>query len=223
MNKLAPILFMHVTKTAGGTLKEIFSRSKLKVRMHYPSEEGFQRDFSYPLEYDIYYGHFSYGVHENLGVPPRYMGFVREPIARVNSHYNHLVKNDHGPVGENARKAGDLENYLYKVRRWEFDNMMCRMYSGVVNTVPFGGVGWGVLEKALENVENNFLFVGVQERFNESITRLEKIINVNLTIPRFNVNKGDYSKMKKVELGVVEELNFFDKIFYDKMLKSFDK
>lgn len=223
MNKLAPILFLHVTKTAGGTLKEILSRSKLEVRMHYPMEEGFRRDFSYPLEYDIFYGHFSYGVHEYLGVPPRYMGFVREPVARVNSHYNHLCKNDPGPVGDNARKAGNLENYLYKVRRWEFDNMMCRMYSGVVNTVPFGGVGWGTLEKALENVENNFLFVGVQERFNESIAKLGKILNVNLTIPRFNINMGDYSKMKKLEGGVIEELNYFDRIFYEKILRGFDK
>jgi len=217
-----PLLFLHVTKTAGGSIKELVRNVPAKVRMHYPSEDGWRRDFKYPLEYDIYFGHFLYGVHESLGVNPRYAAFVRDPVARTVSHFNHLKNNDRGPVGDKARAAGDLQTYIYSIRRWEMDNFMCRMFSGVGNKVPFGEVGWNVYKLALENINNNFAFVGVFEHMQESLTKLKGIIPIDVSaLPEVNI--GQYKKEIDANTKeLVESLTCFDQMLYNKVLASYE-
>jgi hypothetical protein len=217
-----PLLFLHVTKTAGGSIKELVRNAPVKVRMHYPSEEGWRRDFKYPLEHDVYFGHFMYGVHKSLGVNARYAAFIREPVARTVSHYNHLKNNETGPIGKKARAAGDLLTYIYTIRSWEMDNFMCRTFSGIGNMVPFGEVGWNVYRLALENINNNFVFVGVFERLQASLSKLAEIIPIDASaLPEVNI--GQYEKEIDANTKeLLESLTSFDRMLYDKVLASFD-
>jgi len=94
------IIFLHIPKTAGTTLREI-------VHTQYPAEniiaiypdEPFMNMETFsqlpPKEKDtadIFIGHFSYGFHQHLSGnrPYKYATMLRHPLSRSLSLYNHL-------------------------------------------------------------------------------------------------------------------------------------
>ena len=75
-----------------------------------------------------------------------YITFLREPVARYFSHYNHQR-------GKGA--FNDIETFLADDR---YSNVMVKKIAGEAN-----------LDAAIEAVENKFAFVGLVERFDESL------------------------------------------------------
>jgi hypothetical protein len=74
---------MHITKTAGGSLKEMLRDSKADVRFHYAEEKGGRKWFWYRPAPKIIFGYFVYGVHRNAQLEPRYAAFFRKPAGPV--------------------------------------------------------------------------------------------------------------------------------------------
>lgn len=86
------IIFLHIPKTAGSSLRQI-------VEQEYPGDDCLSiythrtPEFLASIQEDVpkakaIYGHFSYGIHEFLGIHGRYVTFVRNPINRVLSYYS---------------------------------------------------------------------------------------------------------------------------------------
>ena len=208
------LLFIHVTKTAGGTIKRMFRESGLDVQFHYPRDEGFDRNFHYDPKKVAVYGHYRFGVHKQMGVNPSYACFVRKPVNRVVSHFHHLRNVDRSRVGDAMRKFDTLENMLEETTNPAFDNLQTRMISGVGHTVGFGMLGTDVLDMAVANLETSFRFVGVFEDLENSIDRLRKIFP-SLTPEPFHVNKGKYSHQNSPEaLARIREMNHLDRQLY---------
>ena len=212
------IFFIHITKTAGGSLKEALRASPADVLFHYNTDEGFRLAFDYEERPEIVYGHFLFGDHEKMGLIPRYACFLREPVARTISHYHHLKSNDFSRVGDRVRAYENLSDYLLQERRWEFDNLQCRILSGVGDKIAFGDVGFSVYEKARQNLERYFEFVGIFERMDESLDQLRQLVpSLNCDLPM--VNKGSYDKETPAETErLVNSLNHFDRLLYDDAL-----
>lgn len=220
------IFFMHITKTAGGSLKELFKDSAEKgedISFHYPGEPGFRRYLDYKTLPRVLFGHYVYGAHEKAEAPANYACFLREPITRTISHYHHLKNNDTSQIGNNLRGFESLEQYLKYSRHWEFDNFLTRTISGVANQVKFGDVGYNTYEKARYNLCCNFSYIGIFEKMSESLRRLESIIPIKPdNLP--NVNVGKYSrKTTTEELRMLRALNRFDELLYEDAMAIFDR
>ena len=205
---------MHITKTAGGSLKETLRKSSEAVKFHYPEEPGFKKYFTYPTDTSIVFGHYIFGAHTMADLPPNYACFVRDPIARAFSHYHHLKNNDKGPIGNQIRTFEDINSVLSNMKHWEFDNFLCRLISGVGAQAKFGDVGFNTYEAARRNLKFHFRFIGVFEAMAESIKRLNKLIpSLGMTLP--TVNLGDYEReIPAPTRELLVRLNRYDELLY---------
>lgn len=215
------LFFMHITKTAGGSVKEMLKQSAVDVTFHYLDEPGYRKWFWYRPAPEIIYGHFPWGVHRHAGLPPRYAAFFREPTSRTISHYLHLINVDPSETGDEARRYGSFEDYISGGRRWEFDNFMCRSVSGVANRLPFGAVDASVLETAIANLERDFVYVGIFEQLELSVQRLNSLIPaLQAELPV--VNKGTYNQpLSDRDRSIAADLNVYDAILYQRALELF--
>lgn len=220
------LFFMHLTKTAGGSLKELLrdaARGGDDILFYYADEPGFRPHFDYDRFPRVMFGHYTYGVHENAELPANYACFLREPVARTISHYHHLKNNDYSPIGKRLRNFESMEQYLKYSKHWEFDNFLTRSISGVINQVRHGDVGYNIYEKARYNLRCNFSYIGIFERMQESLKRLKPVIpKISQKLP--SVNVGNYSKTTSAEeLRLLRSLNRFDELLYEEALALFDK
>lgn len=214
-----PLYFLHITKTAGGSIKEALRNSKESVQFHYPDEDGFKKYFNYPEDVKIIFGHYIFGSHVMADTPPNYACFVREPLARTVSHYHHLKNNDKGPIGERIRSFEDIETTITQMKHWEFDNFLCRIISGVGNSVKFGDVGYNTYELARRNLRNHFKFIGIFEEMHESLTRLNvKFPSLGLALPKVNLGVYDREIPGKTR-DLLDRLNRFDELLYQDAVK----
>jgi Sulfotransferase family len=209
-----PLYFMHITKTAGGSLKETLRHSAEAVKFHYPDEPGYKKYFSYPADTGIVFGHYIFGAHNMADMPPNYACFVRDPIARTFSHYHHLKNNDKGPIGTSIRTFETIDLALSNMKHWEFDNFLCRLISGVGGSAKFGDVGFNAYEAARKNLKFHFRYVGVFEDMSESIRRLNKLIpSLGMDLP--SVNLGNYKRdIPAPTRDLLIRLNRYDELLY---------
>ena len=133
------------------------------------------------------YGHLSFGVHETLGIPPRYAAIVRDPVDRVISFFRHIARDPasefYGPIAEGVT----LRELLDSEQCHQLYNSMVRVMSGHsdVSTVS----DRRVLDRAISNMDRHFVAVGVTERMDESVAMIGKALGWQHLpmIPRDNV------------------------------------
>lgn len=220
------LFFMHITKTAGGSLKELLKDAAARgedIAFHYPEEPGFRREMDYQRLPRILFGHYVFGAHDRAEAFPNYACFFREPIARTNSHYYHLFNHDESSVGNMIRRFENLEHFLKYGRHWEFDNFLTRTISGVANRLPYGEVGHSTYIAARNNLRWAFSYIGIFERMNESLERLSKIVpGISTRLPKVNV--GEYKPgIKETDYRLLRSLNRFDELLYEDALAMFDR
>jgi hypothetical protein len=119
----------------------------------------------------------------------------------------------------------EIENRTFHEFVRDFDqndihNTQVRWISGDIN-----GSGPDLLEKALHNVEQHFIFIGYQELYNESLLLLSKKLGWSIPYYRFQ-NKGSYKKEKLIEaktLDIIRQKNEADYLLYSQLKERFEK
>ncbi|WP_448871328.1 sulfotransferase family 2 domain-containing protein [Desulfobulbus propionicus] len=220
------IIFLHIPKTAGTTLREIVYAQYAVDRITpiYRDERFMDMEtFSQlPPEKkdaaDIFIGHFAYGFHQHLSGnrPYKYATMLRHPIARGLSLYNHL---------KNLQFAGSEISFseLLKNKGSQFRNNQSRYIAG-----------WGtqkMLETAIQNIEKDFLFVGITERFNESLLlashdlgwQLKPYKRRNVTSTMWATNYADQLRNDKESMQELQKLNTIDMQLYEYANKRFSQ
>jgi hypothetical protein len=221
------IIFLHIPKTAGTTLRNIIYAQYATDRIipiyrdeRFMDMETFsqlspeQKDAA-----DIFIGHFAYGFHQRLSGnrPYKYATMLRHPISRGLSLYNHL---------KNLQFAGSEISFweiLKSKRANQFQNSQTRHIAG-----------WGskeLLDEAIDNIEKDFLFVGITERFNESLLlaghdlgwRLQPYERRNVTSTMWAVNYADILRNEKESMQKLENLNTIDLQLYEYANKRFSQ
>ena len=217
----SPIIFMHVTKTAGGSLKEaLATASGLNPFFAYEKkdiEALVQKDVR---DMKMIYGHVVFGLHEKLGVFPKYACFVRDPVRRTISHYYHLRNVDESEAGNFIRKSADIDDFFQNFSYWEFSNLMAKVISG------FGDQKFDseeiLFSAAKKNIDNWFTFVGFQEHFSTSVRRLSDILGTKLEIKdQVNVGEYSYKEIANSTIDKISALNKVDVALYEYCLKKF--
>ena len=237
------LIFMHIPKCGGSTLssmlkKAIPERRRFRVgedirgsRMRLAALPDSER-----LPIDLLYGHLSYGWHDLL-LPRQawYFTMVREPLARVVSHYNFVRSHEwhylHSHVVDSRMTVAD---YVESGITTEVNNGQVRQISGVEDIVqsPYGEslAGYGtdhssLLTQALENIERHFLMAGILERFEESAELLKRLTGLPIgTYRRKNESRspGALTALQRNEIDVIRRYNREDCELYRRLMESFE-
>ena len=133
-------------------------------------------------------GHVPYGLfRKHMPEDTRYMTFLREPVDRVLSHYyRHIHTEDQFRASwvktrPGARvKAGSIEQAMIEMRLPQLNNLSTRFLSG---HDPMAELPDSALDDAKEHL-SGFAFVGIQERFEESVVLLQRLLGLG-TVPPY--------------------------------------
>jgi hypothetical protein len=232
------IFFLHIQKTAGMTLQELLrrnlGRSPLRILRDFitgDTGEGFstRQALQRIMPGDrLFMGHFGYGVHNLVPRPFSYVTFLREPVRRLVSLY-HYSKLDSRAFYHKYARERSIGDFLLDCPLHELDNGMTRQIAGddknlFMNRVPYGSCGQELLDKAIANIERDFLFVGIQERFMESVFLLSKTLRFNhpyfLT---FNRGRRSQASEDKALTQRLREKNALDLALYEMYRERFDQ
>jgi hypothetical protein len=241
------IAFVHIPKTAGGTVTSMFSAaySKQRVRdagnfVRAPEKTGRKIKASLRREGRVSAGHVPYGFfRDHLPPDTRYMTFLREPVDRVLSHYyRHIHRKQRSPARRQHRletpgkqrtdaKADSLEQALVEMRLPQITNLATRFLSGSAAPPMTGELPASALDDARENLRR-FAFVGIQERFEESLVLLQRLLGLgSLPYRDRHVSSGDarpsVDEIPEEQRALIEEYNALDAELYRFGLELFEE
>lgn len=184
-----PFFFLHLPRTAGTTLNHILERNFApeSVLSVYSREEYAARKDLFTQKEDklrLILGHLlleDFSPPRIFGVAVRPFTFLREPVARLTAEYrflrswkrNHLYAylNDNNISFRSYLTSGE------QMLKYRGRNFMTRCVAGI----DPGGADRprAALAKAKRHLEKEFAFVGVQERFDESLLLLGETLGLS--------------------------------------------
>jgi Galactose-3-O-sulfotransferase len=188
------VIFLHIGKTAGTTMRRVLRRQfpasktllirNRAIKRRDPDAEGLRREqtlafFAEMPEAErararLILAHTVFGLHEHVPRPSTYITMLRDPVNLTISQYHYVARNPNHPLHAEATADGvTLASYATSGRALEFDNSQVRAISGDLDT-PFGACTSDMLERAKRHIEERFSFVGITERFDESLVLLRR-------------------------------------------------
>lgn len=181
------IIFLHIPKTGGVTLKR-------SLKWKYPGRLIEEESLTRPLaEFErlplserasarVVCGHLHYGIHARIPQDCAYITLLREPVARVISYYHYILGHPkHALHADLASSSEPLEEFL-RIDP-SVDNHQTRMISGhgggELTSRAAEPLDSDALEEAKRNLER-FLVVGLTERFDETFILIRRALGWKL-------------------------------------------
>lgn len=176
------LIFLHIGKTAGSTLRQVLKRQfpsaqVMTIRARRRPRTDTLADFARLPELDrmqprLIMGHTVFGLHEGVPRPATYLTMLRDPVRLAHSQY-HYVTRTPGHHHHDAIRGLTLEEYVESGISFEMDNSQTRAIAGDLGT-PIGECTADMLERAKRNLDEYFSWFGLTERFDESILLLRR-------------------------------------------------
>ena len=232
------VIFLHIGKTAGWTLRQILYRNVrpdrvMRVRPPADRPRGFLNDeplraFAALPEEErarprLIVSHMIFGIHESVPRPSTYITLLREPVNRTISQYRHVLRTKHHRLHA-AAVSGELtlERYVCGGEALEVDNGQSRALAGDAST-PFGECTDAVLDAALRNLDRHVSVAGLTERFDETLIMLGAEFGWhNLYYVRANTAPpGQRLGVSDSDRRMIEERNRFDCELYRVVTERF--
>lgn len=229
MSEKQKIIFLHIPKTAGTSFRHLLEKE-------YPGNECLY--LYYPLPYELnvvkdikirlptakaLYGHIPFGIHKFLGIQgDQYIAFLRDPIQRVISFYNHNARQPGMPYYTAIQEGLSLLEMLEREITIETNNHMTRIITSSGQAGMFDDTV--MLEQAIENLNKHFCFIGLTEKFAESISLLSKKLGWKSShaIPYFNVDPAKHSREIDAKTqAALDKYNRLDKLLYEYVSRTF--
>jgi hypothetical protein len=200
------LVFLHVPKTGGQTIESAMT-------WNFPERERIYLDIldrrldeamnGIPFERRsgarLVWGHIPYGVHLYMPQRCEYFTVLREPIARVMSGYNYIIRTpEHGLHDRLLAEAMSLEEFLETgIDEGQTENSQTRQLSGR----QFDALDRNALETAKRNLEA-CLVVGLTERFEETFVLLRRTFGLRMRFYHTkNVSPQYHVSERAVELA----------------------
>jgi hypothetical protein len=182
-------IFTHIPKTAGTTLRSVADVQYAPHQIvevygaHIANAHHYLRGLSEDVRRDALWlrGHISFGCHAVFERPYRYITLLRDPLKRVVSLYNYILRDRGHHLHAYVRGHG-LRGFALGGVTTEADNGMVRQLCGlagefpqdleVAPAVPFGRCTRELLEVAKQNLAAHYAVVGLVERFDDSLAMM---------------------------------------------------
>lgn len=200
------LCFCHMIKAAGTTLNYIFRNNYGYNFVETQKEPFTPKDLEILLSINrnikAIAGHHlkSYTGLDSVCSDLEYITFLREPIDRYISHYNHSrTRNYHQLTLEEWTKKLPLQHAEL--------NYQTKFIAGSDD-----------LERAKKILANDFAFVGLAEKFDESLILMKKILNLqdfDSRYQRMNVNQKKLITKNEISHDFMEELRELNKLDYE--------
>lgn len=230
-----PFFFLHIPRTAGTTVNTIIRNNfdRGEVLSVYDASDYERRATLYAEELDgvrVIQGHLfleRYDPPQIYSRNVRVFTFLRDPVQRLVSEYLFLRHWDENHLYEllNREDIG-FEEYLTSDRRelrFRGKNFMTRMISGM--DFDTSRMPRAALAAAKRNLERVFGFVGVQERFDESLLLLKDFMGLrSIFYERRNaLRPGLKDAVGEEGLRLARRLNEADAELHAFALRLFDE
>ena len=215
------LIFLHIPKNGGRTLHSILDRFypiektfTIRVidnhrlnRKEFIEMEQTKRDAIILLK-----GHMSFGMHKLMTGDAKYITFIRNPQQRIISYYYYvLMRKKHRLHAQVKSENMSLLDFTKTIKQGDLHNAQIRRISGIQDKPSL------MLEKAMENIDQNFSFVGLTEKFDESLVLLQRLYNWPLPyyqIQNKTKNRPKTAEIDKATLDVIDGLNEGDHQLY---------
>jgi len=242
------LIFIHIPKTAGSTLQQVVYNNHSDCEiciLGRPSADdiaqgrGFGEVHRNHLQFiksgsldqksrlKVLFGHMEFGLHRYFPNGAQYATVLRHPVSRIVSHYNFVRRSPAHYLHDKVVGEGiSVADYIEGTRSKELNNGQVRILFGEEHKrIPFGECSSEHLDRAMENLENHFVFVGIQEKFRQSTEALARIMN--WSVPEIkNRNVSDNSEKEPITRETSERFllhNELDMLLYRKVLSQLEK
>jgi len=225
----ASLIFLHIPKTAGSTFHMIlnsrFTESETQnlFGSRY-SETEIKQFINSPMEAKAHVrllkGHMPFGLHQYLPGNSRYITVLRDPVERVISQYYYIKKNAHNPLHEQVEKGGlSIAEFVSSGIAVGMNNGQCRFLNGDLDEYGFDACGASLIENVKKHIEEHFIWLGVTERFDESIVLLSMLMGWKKRphYIRENISKTRKSRaeISAEDIEVIKRYNELDIKLYE--------
>ncbi len=223
------LIFLHIPKTAGSTFHTILNKkyrdrdvqNVFGARYKAPAIADF---IAMPMEKKTHIkmlkGHMPFGLHEYMPGASTYIAFLRDPVDRVISLYYYILKNKHNPMHEAVAVNGmSLDEFVSSGVAIGANNGHCRFINGDLEDYDFDKCDETLYENVIRHIDEHFLWLGITERFDESMLVLTHLLGWKKPPCYF---RGNTSKVRKKTsqidastLQLIEQYNTLDRRLYE--------
>jgi hypothetical protein len=222
-----PLLFLHIPKTAGTSLRALFSeripRSQIAVLDPPISSEAREQVTKQRANLRLLMGHLYFGIDEQLGLFADYVTFLRDPVARIASFWKHQQTHKHAEFHAEAKRGMSLREFVESERTLQTDNHMTRILIGTAESGLLDGSLKRIeesryLEKALAHARSRFRFIGFMEHYEASARALGKTLDwpePATTKPRLNALNSTACSLDQGTIEAIRRHNALDIALYE--------
>jgi hypothetical protein len=226
MNK--PIFFLHITKTGGQTIEELLRRNYSKV-FQFGHDEDYK---SLPQEYDVYMGQTAPYTRDLIEGDVFSFAFVRDPIERLVSFYNyykvHKFKRVRWIHADGTHEEYPIDSQLPLMDFFSQEpimkvcmNRMTRDFGAEEPLFEPKTIN-ATYKRALKNIDS-YDFIGIFEQFNESLSKLGKILGKEFENIHINKVKKEKESVTSDEYRYLENYTMYDRKIYTYCLEKFNR
>ena len=216
------VVFVHIRKTAGTTMRRIiqrqYKRRNTRMVRNYFVEPDRSLDTAQTFATDpprgirAIHGHMLFWPDLPWAKGTRFFAFLRDPVERTISHYYWLRERD--PSFETPLEDALADGLIH-------DNLQTRVIAG---SMPFVATE-ETLEQAVANLDR-LTAIGLTDRFDESVVLLTRAFGwqpMAYSTENVTANRPPRQKFSPETLEVVERYNTFDIELYRQAKAQFER
>ena len=211
-------VFLHIPKTGGVTLGTIFQKQFPKQAVRHFTMEVNDDDWDEFItsgelqKYTALLGHIEYKHVRDIPNPCTYITMIRHPVERAISEYKHYLSHEDY---EFYTAVKSMTFFDYVSSEYHRCNLQSRFLCGIDPPPP----------NAVAIIEENIDFVGITERFDESLALLCMFYSWHsLYYVTENVSKVKRDEIEVTDeaINVISAKNEIDMKVYEHFSKKFD-
>ena len=219
-------IHLHIPKTGGTTLRDIIQRQyrseKILMIPKLEESENILKEVSTSQinQLKLIQGHLKYGLHNHFHRRAKYFAIIRDPINRVLSTYYYVLSQKNNPQNlSTSNNQMTIYDFVQSGVNPFLINGQTQLISGKT-----GDIDNPIIESeelfslAKENIENDFLFLGITEMFDETILILKNMLGWHMpyySIANRTKKKPNYDAVNPTIISFIKEHNQLDIKLYN--------